>query len=172
MQRVEHPHARGGHRHEREKRQHDSRQEHRQLELAGDAAVRAGEQLHERLREHDSEDDEEAGDDDQAVDDVVGEAPRGLLARGREMPRERRHEGAAHGALGKQVAHEVGNAIGDVVRVHRVAGAEERRQHLFADDAEDAARHRRSAGRRGGTREGRGGRRGGVRRQACGGPPR
>ncbi len=111
--------------------------------------------LDQRLGEDDAEHHEDAGDDDERVDDVVAQPPGGLLAVGRQLPRERRHERGAHRAFGEQIAHEVGNAERDVVGVHRVARAEERRQHLFADDAEDAARHRRGAGRRGRARDGR-----------------
>ena len=174
MKRVEHSHERGGKRHEREEREHEARQGHRELELAGDAAVRRGEEIDQRVREHDPKDHEAGRDDNQSVDDVVSEPPRGLSAVGRQTARERWHERAAHRALGKQVAHEVGNAEGDVVRVHRIACAEERGQHLFADHAQNAACHRCRASRRSRARERGGGRRRGgrARRQACGGPTR
>ena len=105
MKRVEHSHERSGKRHEREKREHEARQEHRELELAGDASVRSGKEVNQRVREHDPDDHEAGGDDDQPVDNMVAEPPRGFPALGRQTVRERRHESAAHGALGKQVAH-------------------------------------------------------------------
>ena len=125
----------------------------RQLELAWDrcdsrprSAATSG------AREDDAQDDEHAGDDEQRVDDVVAETPGGVAFPGRELAREDRDEGRAHGAFREQIADQIRDAERDVERVHRVAGAEHRRQHLLAHQAEHAAGHRRGAGGRGGAR--------------------
>ena len=57
----------------------------------------------------------------------------------RELPCEGGDERRAHGAFGKQVADQVGDAGGDAKRVVGVAGAEVERQDLVADQPEDAA---------------------------------
>ena len=111
-----------------------------QLDLAGHLAEVRRVQPHERLGEDDPEQDDRAGDDQQRVDDRVGQPPRALAALERELPRERRNEGRAHGAFGEQVADEVGNPARDAERVVGVAGAEVVRHHLFANQPEDAAR--------------------------------
>ena len=64
---------------------------------------------------------------------------------------ERRHERGAHRAFGEQIADEVGNAERDDEGVHVVARAEDRGEHLIADEAEDAAGERRGAGQAGRT---------------------
>ena len=84
--------------------------------------------------------------DQQRVQHVVAEPPRRWLAVQRQVAREGRDEGRAHRAFGEEIADQIGNAERDVERVHLVAGAEERRQHLIADETEDAARQRRDAG--------------------------
>ena len=63
------------------------------------------------------------------------------------------HERGAHRAFGEEIAHEVGNAERDDERVHLVAGAEERGEHLIAREAEEAAGERGGAGDAGGARE-------------------
>ena len=61
----------------------------------------------------------------------------------RQRSREGGNERRAHGALGKQVADEVGDAAGDAEGVVGVPGAEVVRHDLFASQPEDAARDRR-----------------------------
>ncbi len=51
-----------------------------------------------------------------------------------------------HRAFADQVAKQIGNAERDDERVHVVAGAEERREHLIAGEAEQTAGQRRDAG--------------------------
>ena len=63
----------------------------------------------------------------------------------REYARKRRHECGAQCTFGKQVSKDVRKAERDAEGVHRIAGAEEIREHLIAHDAEHAARHRRNA---------------------------
>ena len=63
------------------------------------------------------------------------------------------HERGAHRAFGEQIADEIGNAERDDERVHLVAGAEERGEHLIADEAENAAGERGGAGEAGRSRE-------------------
>ena len=87
--------------------------------------------------------DDDAGDDEQRVDDRAGQPPRTLAALQRQLPCEGRHKRRAHGAFGEQVADEVGNAAGDAERVVGVAGAEVIRHDLIADQPENAARDRR-----------------------------
>jgi len=55
------------------------------------------------------------------------------------MPGEGRHECRAHRALGEEIPYQVGNAKGDEVGIHLVARTEQRRQHLLANKAEEAA---------------------------------
>ena len=81
-------------------------------------------------------------DEQQRVEHVVAEPPRVGLAVQRQVTGEGRHERGAHRAFGEEIAHEVGNPERDDERVHLVAGAEERGEHLVADEAEDAAGQR------------------------------
>jgi hypothetical protein len=171
MKRVQHPHERSRQRDECEEGEHQACQKDRELELPRDVAVGGGEKRHQRLGEDNACQNEAAGDDNQSIHHQVAEAPRRFLPLVRQMAREGRDEGAAHGAFCKQVAHQIGDAKGDVVGIHRIPRAEQRREDLFPDDAQNAARHGRRTGRRGGAREGLG-RGGKARRQACGGPPR
>ena len=79
------------------------------------------------------------GDQQQGVDHRAGQVPGALAAVQRQLPCEGWHKRRAHGAFGKQVADEVGDAAGDAERVVGVAGAEVERQHLIANQAEDPA---------------------------------
>ena len=65
--------------------------------------------------------------------------PGALAAVQRQLPGEGGHKRRAHRAFREQVADEVGNAGGDAKRVGHVAGAEEERQHLLADQAQHPA---------------------------------
>ena len=96
-----------------------------------------------RRGEHDPEHDDHAGHDEERVDDQVAQAPGGVAAARLQRPRERRNEGRRHGAFREEIADEIGNAEGDVERIHRRRRgcAEERREDGFADDAQQAARH-------------------------------
>ena len=119
--------------------------------LPGTAGVVLRVHGHQRLREHDAEHDQRSGDEEQRVEDVVPEPPRVMFAVQREMTREGRHERGAHRAFGEQIAHQIRNPERDDERVHVVAGAEQRREHLIAGEAEDAAGERRRAGEAGGS---------------------
>ena len=67
---------------------------------------------------HDAEDDQDAGDDEQRVDDQVAEPPGALAAPRGQRRRERRDERGRHRAFGEQVAQQVGHAERDVEGVH------------------------------------------------------
>ena len=142
VQRVQHPHERGGYRHERQERQHDPGEEDSQLQLAWYLAVIVREHGHERLCEQQACAHHERRHDEERVDDVVAQAPRGGAPFASEIPRERRDERRAHRAFREEVSHQVRNPERDVVGVDRVAGAEQVRHDLIAHEAEHAARHR------------------------------
>ena len=79
------------------------------------------------------------------------------LAVGGQLLREGGDERRAHGAFGEQIAHQVGDAEGDAKRVVGVAGAEVIGEDRVADQAEDAAGHRRQAEEAGGAGQARSG---------------
>ena len=153
MQRVEHPHRdrRGGDR--CQKRQHHPRQADRELELAGHSCIIACEQRDERPREDYAADDERQRDDQHRVEHVVAKAPGGRFTVNGQLTREDWHERGAHRAFRKQIADEIGNPERDEERVHLVAGAKDRRQHLFAHKPKNAARERGHTGDAGGSRQ-------------------
>jgi hypothetical protein len=103
-------------------------------------------QLDERPREDDAQDDQRPCCDEQRVQHVVAEPPRVVFSVQSELLREGRHERRTHRAFRKQIAHEIGDAERDDERVHFIAGAEERGQHLIACKAENAAGERGRAG--------------------------
>ena len=100
---------------------------------------------HERLGEQDARDDDRAGNQEKHGDDIRREPPRGGSVARRERARERRHERGAERAFGEQIAQDVGEAERDAEGVHRIAGAEEVREDLIADESQHAAGHRRDA---------------------------
>ncbi len=125
--------------------------------LPGTSTKSASEQPHQRIGEDGGADDQHAGDQDQGGEDGTGQHPGARLAAGRQLMCEGGHERRAHRTFGEQVADEVGDAEGHAERVHRVAGAEVERQHLIADQAQDAAGHGRQteqSGRAGQARSG------------------
>jgi hypothetical protein len=146
VQRIQHAHRGSGDGDRYQKRNHDPRQLHRELELAGHRGEVVRVQIDERPRREHAGKRDRAGDDQQRVEHVVAEPPRGLLALQRQHARERRHEGGAHRAFGEQIAHQIGKAEGDDERVHVVAGAEGRGEHLIASQPEQTAGERRQAG--------------------------
>ena len=153
LERVQHPHAHGGKRHERQEREHDSRQRHDQLQLAGYRGVLLGGERRDRPGKRDPQDPEDDGDRDQRVDDQVSEPPRGRPAVGLDDACKRRHEGRAHRSFGEEIAKQVGNSEGDEIRIEVVAGAEHVCQHLVANQSQHPARHGGRADDAGRTRE-------------------
>ena len=61
------------------------------------------------------------------------------------MTGERGDERGAHRALREEIADEIGNSERDEVRVHLIAGAEERREQRLAGETEQTADQRRGA---------------------------
>ncbi|MGC4085715.1 MAG: hypothetical protein QM736_27215 [Vicinamibacterales bacterium] len=116
-----------------------ARERDRQFELAWNTRIARRDERDERRGEHVAENDDDAGHDEERVDDVVAEAPRVLFPVQREVARERRHECRAHCSFSEEIPYEIGDAEGDVERIHRVARAEERGEHLVANESEDAA---------------------------------
>ena len=55
--------------------------------------------------------------------------------------RKRRDERRAHRTLREQVAYEVGDTKGDAEGIHGVAGPEVKREHLIANQPQDATGH-------------------------------
>ena len=86
MQRVQHRHQDRGRGHQREEREHEARESNRQRDLSRDIAKPGGIQFHQRLGERDARDDNSAGDQEEHVDDIGGEAPGSRPVPGRERP--------------------------------------------------------------------------------------
>jgi hypothetical protein len=68
----------------------------------------------------------------------VSASPRGVVAIALAGGRQQRHERLREGTLGEQPAQQIGNAKGDLERVHHRRGAEQRRADLVAHQARDA----------------------------------
>ena len=114
VQGVEHAHRHGRDRHHHQERQHHAREQDRELQLARHARVIAGVQRDERTREDEPGGDERERRDQERVQHVVGETPRGGPAVERQMAREGRDERGAHGALREEIADEIRNPERDV----------------------------------------------------------
>ena len=104
-----------------------------------------------RISEHDRQDHDHAGHDQKRIDDEVAKSPGRIAPATLQGAGERRHEGRGHRPLRKQVTDEVGDAKGHVEGIHGRSrrGPEQTRQHHFADDAQEAARHSGDANRPG-----------------------
>ena len=72
---------------------------------------------------------------------MLGEETGGTLASLLEPPGEERHEGRVEGALGKQAAEEIGQALGDEEGIGHLARAQDARDQHVADKAQHPARH-------------------------------
>ena len=153
VQRVEHAHGRCRDGNHGKKWQDDARELNCQFELAGHLFEIARIRADERRGEHDSGNDQRAGDDQQRVQHVVPEAPRIVLSAQREMPGEGGHEGRAHRSLGEEIADQIRNAERHDEGVHLVASAEQRRQHLIASQTEEPTGERGGAGDAGRARQ-------------------
>jgi hypothetical protein len=151
--RVQHPHARRGHRDQREEGEHHLGEPGRELELARYGGVAGRDQPGERSGQQHAGKRDGTGDDQEAADDDPAQLPRGRPASLLQLARERRDERGAHGPLGEEVPDEVGQAERDVVRVHVIAGAESDEQDLVAQQPEHAAAHRCRADKAGRPRE-------------------
>ncbi len=148
--RVQHAHQHRGERHQRQKRHHDARQLHRELEFPGNVSVVTGEEAQKGFREDDGRNNEDPSDEEDRVDHGVRKMPRAFACVCYQPLRKRGDEGGAHGAFREQVANQVGNAIRHVECVHRVSGAEVKREDLFTHQPEHAAGHRGEADDAGG----------------------
>jgi hypothetical protein len=146
VQRIQHAHDRRRRGDHAQKREHDARQLHGQLELPRHAREVPRVHMNQRTGEDDAEDDERAGRDEQGVQDVVPEPPCRVLTLESQLPCKGGHEGRTHRALREQIAHQIRDAERDHERIHVVAGAEEGGEDLIAAQPEDAARERRRAG--------------------------
>ena len=63
----------------------------------------------------------------------------------RERSRKRGNERGAERPFGEEISQDVRKAKRDAESVHRIAGAEEIRENLIADETQSAAGHRRDA---------------------------
>ena len=137
-QRVQHPHHRDGDGHDGQERQHDAVSVVVSSSLPGTSAnlgaMSVGDRPAKTIPEHD-----EMPVMTSSALMTLRRAARRLLRPLRQLAGERGHERRRHRALGEQVAQQVGNPEGDVVGVHRSAGAEVGGEHAFAGDAEDPA---------------------------------
>ena len=138
VERVQHAHQRRSDGYQSEERQHDSRECDRQLEFARYACIVSCEESRERFREDDARHDDCACDDHERVDELIAELPCGCFAALGQSPRKRGDERSTHGPFGEEVAHQVRNAVRDVERVHRVAGAEQVGQNLVTHESKYA----------------------------------
>ena len=153
---VQHPHGDGREGDERQERQHDARQAHRQLGLARHRVEAGRQEGHEGPGAGDARQDDEPQDHRQEREEARGQA----MGRGgsllRQGARVGRHEGRRQRSLGEQVAQQVRDPEGDLEGVGVEAGPEERGEDLLADDAQQPRQQRqgrdepgRSDGRRG-----------------------
>src|SRR5262249_18244236 len=101
-----------------------------------------GHHAEELRREHPAERAQAEQHHEQRGHELPAERPRGLVTLSLAPFRERGHERGAHRALGEQVAHQVRHPERHVERVRRRARSEPGREHLVAQEAEDA-RHER-----------------------------
>ena len=147
---VQHPHRDRGERDERQERHHHAREAHGELGLAGRVVEARSDPRDERPGQQDAENDHEAQYHGQEGQHAVGELEAGLRPAFLADAGVGGHEGRGERPLGEQVPQQVRDAEGDPEGVRVVARAEKRREHLLADEAEQARheRHRRHDARR------------------------
>ena len=144
---VEDSHGQGRQGHQDEEGKHDPGHQGGEFQLSRDRAEIRGHDPHDIRGEPHARHDQQAQEQGEAKDHVIGQLPGLLLPQALLVIGENGDESGAQGPFGKQVPQQVGNPEGDDEGVKGEAGAKESGKDLFPHQPQNPAEEDREADR-------------------------
>ena len=144
---IQHSHGERRQRDHGQEGEHDPRQDGGEFGFAGDLTKPGRDDSHQPWREEHAGNGDESEDEDQCVQDEIGQTPGCLIAFLGKLLGKCGDERRRQSAFGEQIAQQIGDAERRDKRVEFAMGSEQSREHLFADETEHTAAQHRKADR-------------------------